>query len=83
MKRARGVLVFVLVIVLLLSIPGATVFAQETVNDLGPVSSKDVIYQIITDRFYDGLLTASMMATVQIIFRLVLVPTYMTELGQT
>ena len=39
MKRARGVLVFVLVIVLLLSIPGATVFAQETVNDLGPVSS--------------------------------------------
>lgn len=54
MKRARGVLVFVLVIVLLLSIPGATVFAQETVNDLGPVSSKDVIYQIITDRFYDG-----------------------------
>ena len=54
MKRARGVLVFVLVIVLLLSIPGATVFAQETVNDLGPVSSKDVIYQIITGRFYDG-----------------------------
>lgn len=35
MKRARGVLVFVLVIVLLLSTPGATVFAQETVNDLG------------------------------------------------
>ena len=52
MKRARGVLVFVLVIVLLLSIPGATVFAQETVNDLGPVSSKDVIYQIITDRWF-------------------------------
>lgn len=75
MKRARGVLVFVLVIVLLLSIPGATVFAQETVNDLGPVSSKDVIYQIITDRFYDG--------DSKIIFRLVLVPTYMTELGQT
>ena len=57
MKRARGVLVFVLVIVLLLSIPGATVFAQETVNDLGPVPSKDVIYQIITDRFYDGYST--------------------------
>ena len=34
MKRARGVLVFVLVIVLLLSTPGTTVFAQETVNDL-------------------------------------------------
>lgn len=54
MKRARGVLAFVLVIVLLLSIPSATVFAQETVNALGPVSSKAVIYQIITDRFYDG-----------------------------
>lgn len=35
MKRARGVLVFVLVMVLLLSTPGTTVFAQETVNDLG------------------------------------------------
>ena len=35
MKRDRGVLVFVPVIVLLLSTPGATVFAQETVNDLG------------------------------------------------
>lgn len=34
MKRARGVLVL-LVIVLLLSTPGTTVFAQETVNDLG------------------------------------------------
>ena len=34
MKRARGVLVFVLVIVLLLSTHGRTVFAQETVNDL-------------------------------------------------
>lgn len=34
MKRDRRVLVFVLVIVLLLSIPGATVFAQETVNGL-------------------------------------------------
>lgn len=34
MKRDRRVLVFVLVIVLLLSILGATVFAQETVNDL-------------------------------------------------
>lgn len=34
MKRDRRVLVFVLVIVLLLSTPGTTVFAQETVNDL-------------------------------------------------
>ena len=34
MKRARGVLVFVLVIVLLLSIPGATVFAHPIISDL-------------------------------------------------
>ena len=28
--------------------------AEENVDALGPVTSKDVIYQIITDRFYDG-----------------------------
>lgn len=28
--------------------------AQSSNIDLGPVTSKDVIYQIITDRFYDG-----------------------------
>lgn len=27
---------------------------QTTTDTLGPVTSKDVIYQIITDRFYDG-----------------------------
>ena len=30
------------------------VYAGQTESDLGPVTSKDVIYQIITDRFYDG-----------------------------
>lgn len=30
------------------------VCASQTESDLGPVTSKDVIYQIITDRFYDG-----------------------------
>ncbi|MDO6355889.1 alpha-amylase family glycosyl hydrolase [Caloramator sp. CAR-1] len=34
------------------------IFASQTVqidsNPLGPVTSKDVIYQIITDRFFDG-----------------------------
>ncbi len=30
------------------------VMANETDESLGPVTSKDVIYQIITDRFYDG-----------------------------
>ena len=28
--------------------------AQSSNIDLGPETSKDVIYQIITDRFYDG-----------------------------
>ncbi len=30
------------------------VCAGQTESDLGPVTSRDVIYQIITDRFYDG-----------------------------
>lgn len=30
------------------------VYASQSEADLGPVTSKDVIYQIITDRFYDG-----------------------------
>lgn len=30
------------------------VCASQTESDLGPVTSKDVIYQVITDRFYDG-----------------------------
>ena len=31
-----------------------TVQAIGTSGDLGPITSKDVVYQIITDRFYDG-----------------------------
>lgn len=54
MKHIRRCLAFFLAMVLLLSMSSTAVFAQETVVDLGPVTSKDVIYQIITDRFYDG-----------------------------
>ena len=54
MKHIRRCLSLVLVMVLLLSMSSTVVFAQETTIDLGPVTSKDVIYQIITDRFYDG-----------------------------
>lgn len=54
MKHIKKCLSLVLVMVLLLSMSGTVVFAQETTIDLGPVTSKDVIYQIITDRFYDG-----------------------------
>lgn len=28
--------------------------AADAAPELGPVTSKDVVYQIITDRFYDG-----------------------------
>ncbi|MDO4810475.1 MAG: alpha-amylase family glycosyl hydrolase [Eubacteriales bacterium] len=51
LKRAS---LFGLVVALLLSMSSAVVFAQDTNSELGPVTSKDVIYQIITDRFYDG-----------------------------
>lgn len=54
MKHIRRCLAFFLAMVLLLSMSSTVVLAQETVMDLGPVTSKDVIYQIITDRFYDG-----------------------------
>lgn len=54
MGRLRKILAFVLVMILLLPMSRKTVSAQENENDLGPVTSKDVIYQIITDRFFDG-----------------------------
>lgn len=38
------------------SVQTASTQTASTLNEdyLGPVTSKDVIYQIITDRFYDG-----------------------------
>lgn len=38
-----------LVVILLLSLIGSEAFAQDTITDLGPVTSKDVIDQIITN----------------------------------
>lgn len=32
----------------------ATSYSSMAENSLGPVTSKDVVYQILTDRFYDG-----------------------------
>lgn len=54
MKHLKRYLSLFLVMVLVLSMSSTAVFAQEATIDLGPVTSKDVIYQIITDRFYDG-----------------------------
>jgi len=56
MKHIRRSLSLVLVVVmLLLTMSGTAVFAEDAITvDLGPVTSKDVIYQIITDRFFDG-----------------------------
>lgn len=44
----------VFVLTLSLWLPSSSPAQAVTSNDLGPVTSKDVIYQIITDRFYDG-----------------------------
>lgn len=54
MKKVNRILCLLLVTVMLFSVSPTVVFAQETTQSLGPVTSKDVIYQIITDRFYDG-----------------------------
>lgn len=54
MKRLSASLM-ALVLFLSLACTGAYAQEQQTYEqDLGPVTSKDVIYQIITDRFYDG-----------------------------
>ena len=37
-----------------------SIIAEASSIDLGPVTSKDVIYQIITDRFYDGDISNNM-----------------------
>ena len=69
MKKAKRILAVVMVVAMLVSVKVSsasasadaavhTPYSQNTStlsNDyLGPVTSKDVIYQIITDRFYDG-----------------------------
>ena len=75
MKHIRRCLSLVMVMVLMLSMSSAVVFAQETAIDLGPVTSKDVIYQIITDRFYDGDTSNNVPSGFDL--------TYMTEQGLT
>lgn len=50
MKKFRTLIATIISLSLCFSTP-KVVHAEQ---DLGPVTSKDVIYQIITDRFYDG-----------------------------
>lgn len=55
MKKNIRKIVFNLCFVLIIF--QVKIFAVDVTPDLGPVTSKDVIYQIITDRFYDGDVT--------------------------
>lgn len=52
LKRVfAGLFAFAMLLSVIFTVP---LQAQQTSENLGPITSKDVIYQIITDRFYDG-----------------------------
>ncbi len=56
-QRILSLILAVMMLVTVLIVPtSASAQPVSTLNEdyLGPVTSKDVIYQIITDRFYDG-----------------------------
>ena len=55
-KNIKKVIVTMLAVVIATSqvFVSMPISASEAETSLGPVTSKDVIYQIITDRFYDG-----------------------------
>lgn len=54
MKTTRKVLSMLLALAMTASILSSMGCAADAAPELGPVTSKDVVYQIITDRFYDG-----------------------------
>lgn len=54
MKTTRKVLSMLLALAMMVSILSSMGCAADAAPELGPVTSKDVVYQIITDRFYDG-----------------------------
>ena len=54
MMRLKKLTIVLLILAMLFTLTSNAVWYQDSVDDLGPVTSKDVIYQIITDRFYDG-----------------------------
>lgn len=54
MKAAIRILSALLAFVMLVALLSSVAYAGNETPTLGPVTSKDVVYQIITDRFYDG-----------------------------
>ena len=54
MKAAKRMLSVLLAFVMLVALLSSVAYAGNEAPTLGPVTSKDVVYQIITDRFYDG-----------------------------
>lgn len=59
LKKIISILLFLTLLTTLITLDKSAISVEAGVNDnivepLGPVTSKDVIYQIITDRFYDG-----------------------------
>ena len=54
MKSTRKVFSMLLALAMMVSLLGSVGCATDAAPDLGPVTSKDVVYQIITDRFFDG-----------------------------
>lgn len=54
MKAVKRIFATLLCLAMLVAILSNAAYAGEVSSELGPVTSKDVVYQIITDRFYDG-----------------------------
>lgn len=54
MKAVKRIFATLLCLAMLVAILSNVAYAGEVSSELGPVTSKDVVYQIITDRFYDG-----------------------------
>lgn len=54
MKAVKRIFATLLCLAMLVAILSNVAYAGEVSSELGPITSKDVVYQIITDRFYDG-----------------------------
>ena len=54
MKAVKRILSVLLAFAMLAALLSNVAYAGNEAPALGPVTSKDVVYQIITDRFFDG-----------------------------
>lgn len=54
MKAVKRIFAALLSLAMLVAMLSSVAYAEDVSSELGPVTSKDVVYQIITDRFYDG-----------------------------